>query len=240
MSKIQEIYVWTTKVRPTGYIPSNYTVWYRPLTSTTTTSDKSWNGNNFANLWVTFGAYHWISCANYSWNGDSLHSVRTYLYRSNVVGLPTWSRSRTYSLWIYQDNAASRQSAIYVFQWQASTNKMVLVWQWVDGWGGGYFISNYWYWTSRTIASTITWRWINMVITYNWSYFTFYINWASLTTWSYTLATWSTKLSIWWASENQAWNCFNWCISEVIVESKARTAQEVADYYNKTKSNYWL
>lgn len=29
-------------------------------------------------------------------------------------------------------------------------------------------------------------------------------------------------------------------ISNVIVENKARTAQEVADYYNQTKWNYWI
>jgi len=28
--------------------------------------------------------------------------------------------------------------------------------------------------------------------------------------------------------------------SEIIIESSKRTAQEITDYYNSTKSNYWL
>ena len=32
----------------------------------------------------------------------------------------------------------------------------------------------------------------------------------------------------------------NWDISEIINERKARTAQEILDYYNQTKANYWL
>jgi hypothetical protein len=29
-------------------------------------------------------------------------------------------------------------------------------------------------------------------------------------------------------------------MSELILESKDRTAQEISDYYNQTKGNYWL
>jgi hypothetical protein len=33
---------------------------------------------------------------------------------------------------------------------------------------------------------------------------------------------------------------FDGRLSNVIIEDKVRTAQDVADYYNLTKSNYWL
>ena len=40
-----------------------------------------------------------------------------------------------------------------------------------------------------------------------------------------------------WSSWN--WN-FNWYMKIFMWESKARTAQEISDYYNQIKSNYWL
>jgi hypothetical protein len=40
------------------------------------------------------------------------------------------------------------------------------------------------------------------------------------------------------SSTNTQW--YQSYMSDFILESKARTAQEISNYYNKTKSNYWL
>jgi len=64
--------------------------------------------------------------------------------------------------------------------------------------------------------------------------------------WTQTSPTWTfqTELSIWqnrWNTSNQSeWIYFNWWMSELIIENKARTDQEVTNYYEKTKGNYWL
>ena len=224
------------QVRPIWWQPWANTVAYRPLTSATTVNDQSWNSNNLTNSNVVFGTAHWIDCATISWNSDTIHSASIYLYW-NISWLPTWANSRTFSRWMYQDGAASSHDACYIFQWQASTNNMVLIAQWVDG-SWDILISQYW--TGAVFGSPTIWAWCNHVVVYDWSKFVYYINSVSVGTWTYTINTWSTKFSLWWASENPAWNSFNWAFSNVILEDKARTAQEVSDYYNLTKANYGL
>lgn len=224
------------QVRPGGWQPWVNTVAYRPLTSTTTVNDQSWNSNTLTNVWVSFITYNGISCARVTWNIDDMHSPVAYLYW-NISWLPTWASPRTYSLWMYQDNAASSRDATYIFQWTASTNRMVYVAQWLDG-SGNAFISQYGSWSSTT-PPTI-WQRHNVVVVYDWSKFVYYVNAVEKISWTYTINTWSNKFSMWWASENNGWNSFNWAFSNVILEDKARTAQEVADYYNLTKANYGL
>ena len=224
------------QIRPIWWQPWANTVAYYPLTSQTTVNDQSWNSNTLTNVGVSFITYNGVSCARITWNTDDDHSPVAYLYW-NISWLPTWANPRTYSLWIYQDNAASLKNATYIFQWMASYNNMVYVAQWVD-WGGNAFISQYGAW-SNTIPPTI-WQRHNIVVVYDWSKFVYYMNAVEKIVWTYTIDTSGDKFSIWWASENLAWNSFNWAFSNVILEDTARTAQEVEDYYNLTKDNYWL
>ena len=217
------------------------TVAYYPLTSSTTVNDMKWSGtaqnltNSNVSFWVQFG----VDCAYISWNADSSHSVTKYLYW-NITWLPTWSSARTYSFWIYNDNASVPSVAddMYIFQWQASTNKMVFVnWWWVDS-SSGLMISQRW--SSWNFWASIRQQRCHNVITYDGTKFEWYVNWVSRWTWTKTINTGSNKFSIFGASENPAWNGFNWWMSELILEDKVRTAQEVLDYYNLTKSNYWF
>ena len=72
-------------------------------------------------------------------------------------------------------------------------------------------------------------------------------SWTSVTLyiWDTINATWTINKSIptntnwiyiwWYGNNNETMKVWN-----LIVENKARTAQEVANYYNQTKSNYWL
>lgn len=50
---------------------------------------------------------------------------------------------------------------------------------------------------------------------------------------------WTPNAGIWWRKH---WNTnfFRWYISEFIWENKNRTDVEILDYYDQTKSNYWL
>ena len=63
---------------------------------------------------------------------------------------------------------------------------------------------------------------------------TLYINWQQVK--QVSAGSW-TRLPYWaivWA------NGSNWDMSNIIFENKARTAQEVSNYYNITKWKYWL
>jgi hypothetical protein len=52
--------------------------------------------------------------------------------------------------------------------------------------------------------------------------------------------------SVWYNTEviwnYRPWdkNPFIWYMSDFIIENKVRTTQEISDYYNQTKTNYWL
>lgn len=52
------------------------------------------------------------------------------------------------------------------------------------------------------------------------------------------------EFSIWqwrWNTSNTSeWKYFNWWMSELILESKGRTAEEIENYYNQIKSNYGI
>ena len=43
--------------------------------------------------------------------------------------------------------------------------------------------------------------------------------------------------NLWWWTWTGKWDGM---LSELIIESKARTAEEISEYYETTKSNYWL
>ena len=215
------------------------TVAYYPLTSASTINDMSGNGQDFNNFNVSFWTQFGVDCAYVSWVPDSVHTVSKYLY-GNISWLPTWNGSRTFSFWLYNDNANTSTNCddMYIFQWVANTNRMVFItcW-WIDNpW---YLFISQWWW-EWTFGSPIRQQWCYNVITYNGSQFEWYVNWTSRWTWSHNINTGSNKISIFGATENQYWNGFNWAMSRLILENTAWSAQDVLDYYNSTKSLYGI
>jgi hypothetical protein len=237
---IKKVYKWSTQVRPTlsPREPWVNTVAYYPLTSATTVNNQVSGGTNLTNSNVTFWTAHWVNCATISGNDTTTwHTADKYLY-ANITWLPTWANARTFSYWVYNDNASNTGMAeTYVFQWQASTNRMILSASSNENIG--------YYWISQYGASGAFWAILRQqrchhCIVYDGSKFTWYVNWVSTWTWTRTINTWNTYFCIWWSWLNPAWNAFNGSFSNVIIENVAWTSQDVADYYNLTKSNYWL
>jgi hypothetical protein len=90
-------------------------------------------------------------------------------------------------------------------------------------------------------ATTLVWSWHNIVATriswINYLYIDNVLQWQK---------SWWTSLSnfnslrilnrVWWQSWSNTWALMD----ELIVEKAWWTAQEISDYYNQTKSNYWL
>ena len=228
------IYVWNNE-----WLPNANTVAYYPLTSSSTTSDKSWNSRNMTNSNVSFWTQFWVDCAYISWNADSTHTVSKYLYW-NITWLPIWANPRTFSFRIYNDNAnnLSNSNELYVYQWVSDTDKMVFISSWWVNEKWYLFISKYW-WNNGLFGNSVRKSWCHNVITYDWSKFEWYVNWTSRWTWTISINTASNYINI-FGNANSYWNWFNWWMSELILESKARTADEITNYYNSTKSNYWL
>ena len=95
-------------------------------------------------------------------------------------------------------------------------------------------------WISWFTATADTWYHIVMVIW--WWVQKVYVNWQYLTEWtqSYTW-TLSTTFTINNAGDTNSSSFANDnYLSELIIETKSWTAQEVADYYDQTKANYWI
>jgi len=74
--------------------------------------------------------------------------------------------------------------------------------------------------------------WYHVAYWWEWNTYKTYVNWVLKNSGSATPAQYSECWIVWWT---------NWVIlSEVIFEKSMRTATEVSNYYNQTKSNYWL
>lgn len=79
----------------------------------------------------------------------------------------------------------------------------------------------------------------NIIIVKDWTNETIYINWENvLDATSFDNANYPVNF-IWSCATNKP-EAAQWKMSELIFESKKWTAQEVADYFNQTKSNYGI
>lgn len=226
--KIKRVLIWQgwveKQIYPAGWKPWANTVAYYPLNSTTNFTDQSWNGYDLTNSWGSITTFNWVSCAYYS-GSTSVYSQNTSI---------TFWTTRTINFWVYV--ASNRQNPI-VWTWAYSywAYSTIVLWLTPNGYAS---ISNYQnYWLDGT--KNLSWGWVNMVWVVNWSDWKVYTNWQLELSWWYTLNSWS-QLKIWWRLGGSGSEYFQWYVNEIILENKERTAQEISDYYNQTKSNYGL
>lgn len=226
---------WVTGVKPmtelkNAYIgeyrvPWSNTIAYYPLTADT--NDYSWNNRNLTNSWVTFvNNIWWATIPVWYWDGWD-RAYRTWDYQ-----LSAW-----YTISLYQKSTVNNNWFMFDMR---SNNEY---WQWVylkNEWG--YFKARQQksYNTEEEYVRTQDSNRNHWVLTWTGSVWTVYFNWtqvkqASIAN-SINTTNW-TVLSLW---TRFSWNTdiFTWYLSEMIIENKVRTAQEVSDYYNLTKSLY--
>lgn len=147
----------------------------------------------------------------------------------------------TMSYWVYR-TANSWSSNIIYSQWNPSTRWMVITWiNTSNKLLFGFYADDY----TGTTSMELNKRY-NLVFTYNYTsrQYIWYINWSSDLSWTLS-AQYSVPTTTWyiWALANAPTNSgyrYIWKLSEFIIEDKARTAQEIANYYNQTKSKYGL
>lgn len=199
------------------------TIAYYPLNSTNTVNDLSWNNYNLTNTNTTFGTNAWVSCA--SFNGSNSKLTAT------IWTLPQWANARTTSLWVYS---------------QADTRS--IMWYWANR-------TRYWcremmhgnssewfgivcYYIDEYSWENILDAWTLVTTTYDGDYIKIYINWElQYTSTAYTLETSWGNFEI---GNPYSTNYFYWYASNAIIEDKARTAQEIQDYFDQTKSLYGI
>lgn len=121
--------------------------------------------------------------------------------------------------------------------WPTTDNANLQLYVWPD-----YVAWSRWNWSNSDYVSAnydcTDWTWHHVVITNGSNWLRIYCDWA--------LKVSSNNVRImksdnWWTFiwYWKNWAIYLWYISNVIIETKVRTAQEVLDYYNKTKTKYW-
>jgi len=203
------------QVYPAWWKPWANTIAYYPLKEDVL--DYSWNWNNWS--WNPNSFTGWV--ANYSWNSTTLpYSI---IYR-DAYTVSVWVVSEVTS-W-FKSVMGQHSNSYYWFNILFIKNNNV-----------NYITGNSGYEFTRYYDSNLNW-WKLLTCTSDWSTTKLYINWELKATWTYWWKR-SDTLYMWYDHWYNGW-AFTWKISELIVEDKVRTAQKIQDYYNQTKSNYWL
>lgn len=199
--------------------PTANTVAYYPLNSTSTTYDESWNNNDLTNNWITFWTYNWVDCGYFNSN---------YAYKSWSIF--TWNPTFTASIWAKTNSTTGSKNL-----WGFGTSS----WAWSFAlWLGGLALNIWGYGNDRNTGYSFTTDWHNAVFTYsNWSW-TVYIDWTAVYNWTWSPNILNDHTGIWCNSNiGDFWRGY---LSEAIFENVVRTAQEVSDYYDLTKSLYGI
>ena len=189
------------------------TVAYYPLTSTTTVNDLSGNNRNLTNYnWVAFGTYAGVDCASFTWN-------KMILYHSDFPA--RWYGDCTISCWMY---TTSNSMQIVLALWTSEENVLELL---IENWYIAPYIAP---------VTLNTWHHITYVIDSN--HLIMYVDGIQVYNVTYNVNN-GKSLWIWRQTYDDDAN-YLWYINEVIIENRARTAEQVVWYYNQTKSLYWI
>jgi hypothetical protein len=105
-------------------------------------------------------------------------------------------------------------------------------------WLGGLALNIWSYGNDKTTGYSFTTSRHNAVFTYsNWSWIV-YVDWTAVYNWTWSPNILNDHTSIW--SNGNISDFWKGYLSEAIFENVVRTAQEVSDYFNQTKSLYWI
>lgn len=232
-NKIQRIYVWTTKVRPSGWTPWANTLLYLPLNTTDTYTDKSWNSRTVTNYGILFWTYAWVDCAYFdNGSGDAI-----------VFDNFTIPTDLTVSWWQYQTQVPTDTDG-KIFQFESSSDYMYVAYakwaspQWI------YFeTKKNWSTTGKTTWLNPTWKrvYFNFTSNSSGSTLTTIDNWTTQTRTNIGHRSFTpTVMWLWnypWRSLSRRWVGY---MSEFIMESAVWSATDITKYYSWTKWKYWL
>lgn len=199
--------------------PSVNTIAYYKLESDVL--DYSWNNKNWSWNPNTFDTLDsWIKVAWYNWASTTL-----------PYDIITWN---SYTLSVRIKNRESSWRLIPIWQHSTSYRDFNIIF---DNNQRAYTQHNSY--TEYSVKGSWT-RNVrtHLVCQWTWSTKKLYINW--LYCWSNSTRNTSTRTLYMWYDHWYAWWPENCQISQLIVESKIRTGQEISKYFNKIKSKYWL
>ena len=215
------------QVRPSGWKPWANTIYYLPFD--TDLLDHSWNGYTFTPSWWNISIVSWEAnipvC--YINNGSLDVPSSTYTFGSDDFTVSYWVNIPTDQFSIYR----------WVVWFNGEWGSFVLNYEF----NGGYIWSWLHSWNVGVSYPTVKDTWIHFVTVRDGGTFTTYYNWNQYDTQTVTpFSVWQGGATVFGIGRWQGVVMKNLYISNFILESKARTAQEISDYYNQTKWNYGL
>ena len=226
----------TEKILKNAYIgevwtPGSNTIWYWTFDDQNANqiTDASWNWNNLTGN--TMPTYIQVLWSNYAWNYNNVSSWWTPYYSWTID-----SNKFTVMLWL-KVLATWQQYITNMINWSIG-NLPALIY-WYNSWQ----IELYSYQSGNTYRSTIKSStvldtWYCVWFTRNWTTMKTYLNGAYVSSLTVPVATWLTlfHLGSTWTSTR-----FHWQIWEAVLESWVEEdLSYMSNYYNNTKSNYWL
>lgn len=231
-------------------------IWWQPWADTILYYDfEHTNWTTETNLAQTASIYDWIYSATPTiWvlaTWKKYFNTQWSIYSATSTGFSTIDyNNSTVCIWL---NPQDTQVKSYFGQSWWSTP-----WWWTSSWLGTIFCEKLssWYYNvelwqtygkSVSGSSIPIWNWTCLVMTdYNWTV-TIYCNWTQVQQWTnpYLWNSNSTKFCVgsayvYWAASPESRGVGNVWYGSVIIENKVRTSQEISDYYDQTKANYWL
>lgn len=205
------------------------TVVYYPLD--TDFNDYSWNWKNLTwRNWAVIWTLNWVRCLDLTATNSSLYGV--------VSNLPQWNQDRTNMFYVQWRAFGTYVVYHYWTSWNYHQEDTV----WTNDAFSSKCISwsSYWYGVdSPSNYGQINQRMHIAITTSGSSDQKMYINWQYVANWNETGLN-TQWVNLWlWGLYN--WNYpLNWYLSKFIIEDRVWTDQEISDYYNQTKWDYWL
>lgn len=213
------------------------TVLYIPIDSSDTSSvvyDHSTNSNDFS--WYGTADYDtltsWKRVINLNW------SNWIYIDTALITAQPV-----TISLWVYRDWNQNNDGNVFANQQD--------IWWMCMAWFNSSELASFYDQNGSLVwfnnkYSTSDQTWYNIAVTFDSNTLTMYVNWVQFTQNSWNNCDFSSvdATSFWFT--RHAWGVsynrryMTWKMWDMIVEDKVRTSQEVADYFDQTKWDYWI
>lgn len=219
-----------------GWKPWANTRVYLPLESDVV--DKSWKSwRTFTTSWISYTTVWGVLSAHWTWSN--------YIRMDTPYPLvnETWvdTNNLTVSLWFYVTSTySSTRRSLFEFTRYSNQNitlalkENTYIIQWNDGsWYGSdtTYNANVWNNVILTASGTNKKIYINGILKWSWN--------TGVWAWGYWKNSWwQTQAIITWRDLTQEW--LIWNMREFIIEDKEWTAQDVSNYYNQTKANFWL
>lgn len=231
-TSISKVFLWDTQVRPSGWWgwqPWANTYAYYPFNGDV--DDYSWNNRNLTDDNLSYELFNWFNVAILDRPSMAYSNIGTYFSWSQNFTIMLYVRVKTYTH--YTSGRFFRFSANFNPS-AGSESRYDKAFQISSSWDLSFNV----YDNGRitTPSGNISFNnWHHIAWIFDGSKIELYIDGINIGNTNATSSYGCDYLVI-----GNCTQTFNGNISNVIIEDKARTAQEVLDYFNQTKGDYWI